>query len=258
MHEGIHALSEREKETLRFLLVGHDAKSIAVQLGLSVHTVNERLRESRRKLGVSSSREAARLLADAEEPNPNFLRDKGLRVAGPAVQVRNINQRDRSAARGQSLAWFGGGMLIMSLVVAALLLSSTGHLTGASKIDSSITSPAVSPALAPAVSSARGWLAMLDGQRWGESWDGAGAFFKSHVARAQWTSMVRGVRDPLGAVSSRNVRSVTETGSIQNAPPGQYVIVQFQTSFANRPNAVETVTLARENSSWNVIGYFIR
>ena len=48
MSDGFQALSEREKETLRLLLGGHDIKSIAAGLGLSVHTVNERLREARR------------------------------------------------------------------------------------------------------------------------------------------------------------------------------------------------------------------
>ena len=61
MTGNLEALSEREKETLRLLLQGYEAKSIAKHLGLSVHTVNERLRASRRKLEVSSSREAARL-----------------------------------------------------------------------------------------------------------------------------------------------------------------------------------------------------
>ncbi len=58
------------------LLAGHDAKSVARDLGLSVHTVNDRLRDARRKLGVSSSREAARILADAEHKNPEFYADK--------------------------------------------------------------------------------------------------------------------------------------------------------------------------------------
>lgn len=66
MSEPLKSLSEREQDTLRLLLAGHDAKSIARDLGLSVHTVNDRLREARRKLGVSSSREAARLLGQAE------------------------------------------------------------------------------------------------------------------------------------------------------------------------------------------------
>ena len=130
MNEGIGALSEREKETLRFLLVGHDAKSIALNLGLSVHTVNERLRDARRKLGVSSSREAARLLADAEHPGANSLGDKGFGVA-PSVPVWSIAQPDQDARAGHFLAWLGAGMLIMSLVIAALVLSP--HLSETSR-----------------------------------------------------------------------------------------------------------------------------
>ena len=34
-------LTEKEKEPLRLLLLGHDAKSMALALDLSVHTVNE-------------------------------------------------------------------------------------------------------------------------------------------------------------------------------------------------------------------------
>lgn len=60
--DGYGSLTDKEKQTLRLILRGHDAKSTARHLGLSVHTVNERLREARRKLAVSSSREAARLL----------------------------------------------------------------------------------------------------------------------------------------------------------------------------------------------------
>jgi DNA-binding CsgD family transcriptional regulator len=70
----IASLSEREKQVLRMLLRGHDAKSIARELGLSVYTVNDHLREARRKTGVSSSREAARRLSAAEEDIPIPLR----------------------------------------------------------------------------------------------------------------------------------------------------------------------------------------
>ena len=57
------ALSEKELEILRLLAAGHTVKSIATQLGRSEASVNERLREARRKTGVGSSRELARLLA---------------------------------------------------------------------------------------------------------------------------------------------------------------------------------------------------
>ena len=46
MMEGYQALTGKEKEALRLLLNGHDAKSMASHLGLSVHTVYERLRDA--------------------------------------------------------------------------------------------------------------------------------------------------------------------------------------------------------------------
>lgn len=48
--EGVGDLTEKEKETLRLLLSGHDTKSTASTLGLSVYTINDRLRSARRKL----------------------------------------------------------------------------------------------------------------------------------------------------------------------------------------------------------------
>lgn len=67
MSEAPFGLSEKEREVLRLLTQGHDAKSVATSLGLSVHTVNERLREARAKTQSSSSRGAARLLAEIEK-----------------------------------------------------------------------------------------------------------------------------------------------------------------------------------------------
>lgn len=59
-------LTEAERAVLRLLGQGHDTKSSATTLGISTHAVNERLREARRKLEVTSSREAARVLLAAE------------------------------------------------------------------------------------------------------------------------------------------------------------------------------------------------
>ena len=48
--DAIWDLTDKEKEALRLLLAGHDAKSSARELGISVHTVNDRLRNARRKM----------------------------------------------------------------------------------------------------------------------------------------------------------------------------------------------------------------
>lgn len=62
----LEALNDNELEILRLLANGHTAKSIAASLGRSETAINERLREARRKTGVGSSRELARLL-DAQK-----------------------------------------------------------------------------------------------------------------------------------------------------------------------------------------------
>ncbi|MEO1044685.1 MAG: LuxR C-terminal-related transcriptional regulator [Pseudomonadota bacterium] len=59
-------LTEREKDCLRRWLEHKTAKEIALELGVSHHAVEKRLKMARMKLGVSSSLEAARLLAQAE------------------------------------------------------------------------------------------------------------------------------------------------------------------------------------------------
>lgn len=59
-------LNEAEGRVLRLLAEGHTAKSIATELGMSTAAVNERLREARRKTGIGSSRELARLLKAQE------------------------------------------------------------------------------------------------------------------------------------------------------------------------------------------------
>ena len=59
-------LNEAERRVLSLLAEGHTAKSVANELGTTPAAVNERLREARRKTGVGSSRELARLLKAQE------------------------------------------------------------------------------------------------------------------------------------------------------------------------------------------------
>lgn len=64
--ETIARLTEREKEVLRAWLAHKSAKEIAIDLGITHHAVEKRLKMARTKLGAASSREAARMLARTE------------------------------------------------------------------------------------------------------------------------------------------------------------------------------------------------
>ncbi|HZU51426.1 MAG TPA: helix-turn-helix transcriptional regulator [Sphingomicrobium sp.] len=114
---GIEKLTERQKEILRLLLAGHDAKSAARELGISVHTINEHLRDVRRKLGASSSREAARILGATELIPPNSLGSQQLRVADAAAE----RFRTSRAIRNKAVAF--GGILLVILALSAFAMS---------------------------------------------------------------------------------------------------------------------------------------
>ena len=254
------ALSAREKQVLRLLLAGHDAKSSARDLGLSVHTINEHLREARRKLGVSSSREAARRLAEAEQDAPDSLGTKQFGVVDTAPAMPIASPSDRRPGAAQAFAWLGGGMLIMSLLIATLALSLSLHAGNAvpEPVPAPVPVATIGAQDPVAVAAARTWIALVDQQEWGESWDAAGTLFKTQLTRADWAKTLRGVREPLGAAGSRIFQSGTHATTLPGVPVGDYEILQFQTRFASRPESTETIALAREGADWKVIGYFIR
>jgi DNA-binding CsgD family transcriptional regulator len=256
MDTGLQGLSEREKETLRLLLAGHDAKSSARELGLSVHTVNERLRDARRKLGVSSSREAARILGDAEGSAPNSLGDKHLGVAAAAAPGRDWRQ-----GAGFPLVWLAGGMLVMSLIIAAVVLSSALQGSGAAPTGAAQTHVSGATRTVPetaASAAAREWVALTDRAQWEESWRAAGALFRSQLTASAWAASASPVREPLGAPGARALQNTTPATSLPGLPEGEYEMVEFRTDFARKSGAVETVVMARESGGWKVIGYFIR
>ena len=110
-----------------------------------------------------------------------------------------------------------------------------------------------------AVSAAQHWLSMVDGAEYAHSWDEAADYFKGAVTREQWEQSLQGVRKPLGKVFSREVKSKTYATSLPGVPDGEYVVIQFETSFENKKYAVETVTpMMDTDGKWRVSGYYIK
>ena len=136
MASGIDALTDKEKQTLRLLLQGHDAKTMARHLGLSVHTINERLRDARRKLATPSSREAARRLREVEADTPELLGDTGFGAVAVAASGALAGHQPSEAAAGWRPGWTIGGIaMLIALALAALTSDSAIRLgmTGPSR-----------------------------------------------------------------------------------------------------------------------------
>jgi len=67
-------------------------------------------------------------------------------------------------------------------------------------------------------------------------------YFRKYVSEDQWKISLGRHRKPLGKVLSMKVINSTYYTALPGAPDGQYVVIQFETSFENKHNAVETVT----------------
>jgi len=102
------------------------------------------------------------------------------------------------------------------------------------------------------------WLALIDGQQYRDSWDQAASLFKQQVSIDNWLQSITAARKPLGTMISRKLISATYATSLPGAPDGEYVVLQYQTTFRYKKSAVETVTPMLDNKRWRVSGYYVR
>lgn len=119
-----------------------------------------------------------------------------------------------------------------------------------------------SDAKTAAVEAMQAWLKVIDSGGYAKSWSESAKSFQSAISSENWVSALGVARKPLGACESRTLASAlyqTEIpapdGTLQK---GDYVIAQFDSSFANLKYAVETVTFERQDGAWKASGYFIK
>lgn len=103
------------------------------------------------------------------------------------------------------------------------------------------------------------WLRLVDTGDGRASWRSAATLFRTAVTEAQWAQSLHSVRESLGTVMERQLREARVATQLPGAPDGEYVIFQFDTRFARKQVAVETVTPMRDaDGIWRVSGYYIR
>ena len=110
-----------------------------------------------------------------------------------------------------------------------------------------------------AISAAENWLATVDAGEYSASWKEAAELFRNAVKPEQWEQSMQAARKPLGKLISRKVQTKIYKTSLPGAPDGEYVLIQFETSFENKKTAIETVTpMMDKDGKWRVSGYYIK
>ncbi len=112
---------------------------------------------------------------------------------------------------------------------------------------------------AAAAKAAEPWLALVDAGKYGESWEQASAMFRDAVTKEKWIEAVSGVRGQVGKFESRKLAASQAIKDPPNAPPGDYMMLQYSSVFENKKDATETIVLSREpDKQWRTSGYFIK
>lgn len=102
------------------------------------------------------------------------------------------------------------------------------------------------------------WLAVMDAGLYEEGWSQSHPLFQEKLERGQWLQQMQSERMPLGEVKSRTVFDTGYFGNIPNHPGLEMTVIQFQSSFENKPQAIETLSPVRMNGGpWKVGGYVI-
>jgi len=137
---------------------------------------------------------------------------------------------------------------VTSLPVALLAAS----LAGQASVDTAAT-------LRTADTAAHTWLVLVDKGEIAKSWDEGALVLQLGVTETKWEQLVRSARAPFEPFGARHQIMARYTTDPPNAPPGQYVLLQYQTDVSGGRHVVETVVPTLDGKrGWRVSGYFIR
>jgi len=106
-----------------------------------------------------------------------------------------------------------------------------------------------------AIQAAESWLALVDEEKYPESWEGLAGLFKKNIKKEEWVNDLNRFRKPLGKLLKRKLQHETESSE---ASVGEYLIFQYETSFENKKSVVEAVSVIKDNDGkWRILGYSI-
>lgn len=114
-------------------------------------------------------------------------------------------------------------------------------------------------AIRAADQAAQAWLALVDKGQVAQSWEEAALSFQLALTKEKWAEAVKSARGSLEPFGTRRQIMARFKTDLPNAPPGQYVLLQYQTSGSGGRQVVETVVPTLDGKrGWRVSGYFVR
>ena len=102
------------------------------------------------------------------------------------------------------------------------------------------------------------WIVLVDDGQYDESWREADKIFQNLMPAEEWQKKATADRAQLGAKQSRKLKDIKATNSAKGLPAGQYIQVKYQSSYANKKVALETITAVLGGDGvWRVASYTV-
>jgi hypothetical protein len=104
------------------------------------------------------------------------------------------------------------------------------------------------------------FLALVDAKKYGEAYDIASDYLKKSVSRTEWSAQLVKARETIGQLASRKLKEARPEHDPQGAPPGDYLLMTYETVFASQGKPfTETLPLVKApDGRWRAVGYFVR
>ena len=100
-------------------------------------------------------------------------------------------------------------------------------------------------------------LTLLDQDNYLGAWESSASIFREAVSSDAWTIQMEIVRRKFGKANTRRRTGAIAQKDPSNHPPGEYIMLNFDTGF-EKDDATETLVLFKEENEWKLAGYFTK
>ena len=102
------------------------------------------------------------------------------------------------------------------------------------------------------------WLALIDTDKYAESWKQSAAFLQAHFPQAAWQKHLDQMRKPLDPFVDRTLSNTEYRDQLPGLPPGQYVALVWESYFGTKHQMLESVVMTLDNGQWKPVGYAVQ
>jgi hypothetical protein len=117
--------------------------------------------------------------------------------------------------------------------------------------------PSEAPGLETAIAVSSKWLSRADANQADAMWKASGPSMQQNVTQADWVKHIGDIRNQLGSERWRTWMAANKAKNPNGVPDGHYLVLTYATQF-EKVAAVETVSLVKNGSKWQPVGYEVR